>query len=132
MPVLIETLTQPGPQDRADLARIYAEAPAALLAPWSRADDLLEAGLAGQTLLAARFNGRLLGAALLLQQPEGWRLAHLCVRALTRRRGVGRRLAECAARQAAAAGQPLSLQAPAGLAGAAAFAHALQLPLVSG
>jgi len=84
MPVYVESVTQPSPQDLTDLAKIYADAPDWLLAPYSSADTLIAAALADGSLIAGRFNDRLLGAALLQrggQQREqqlahGQRIAH--------------------------------------------------------
>ena len=56
-------------------------------------------------------------------------LSHLCVRKLTRKRGVGRRLLEETQRQASEAGKPLRLAAPAGHLEASALAARTHLPL---
>ena len=112
MPVVVEILSQPSAQDRTDLAKIYADAPAWLLAPYPSAQALIDAGLEHGNLIAGRFNDRLLGAALLTPGADCWRLSHLCVRAITRQRGVARRLLDEARRLASEAGQPLNLAAP--------------------
>ncbi len=129
MPVYVETVTQPSPQDRSDLAKIYADAPAWLLTPHASAEALIESALADGSLIAGRFNDRLLGAAVLQRGDNVWRLSHLCVRKLTRQRGVGRRLLEETQRLAAQAGKPLHLAAPAGHLEASALAARLHLPL---
>ncbi|MEG4316964.1 acetyl-CoA sensor PanZ family protein [Pseudomonas sp. FIP_A4] len=129
MPVYVETVTQPSPQDRSDLAKIYADAPAWLLTPHASAEALIESALADGSLIAGRFNDRLLGAAVLQRGDNAWRLSHLCVRKLTRQRGVGRRLLEESQRLAAQAGKPLHLAAPAGHLEASALAARLHLPL---
>jgi GNAT superfamily N-acetyltransferase len=129
MPVYVESVTQPSPQDLTDLAKIYADAPDWLLAPYSSADTLIAAALADGSLIAGRFNDRLLGAALLQRGDDAWRLSHLCVRKLTRKRGVGRRLLEETERQASEAGKPLRLAAPAGHLEASALAARTHLPL---
>lgn len=129
MPVYVETVTQPSPQDRSDLAKIYADAPAWLLTPHASAEALIESALADGSLIAGRFNDRLLGAAVLQRGDSAWRLSHLCVRKLTRQRGVGRRLLEETQRLAAQAGKPLRLAAPAGHLEASALAARLHLPL---
>ncbi len=129
MPVYVESVTQPSPQDLTDLAKIYADAPDWLLAPYSSADTLIAAALADGSLIAGRFNDRLLGAALLQRGDEAWRLSHLCVRKVTRKRGVGRRLLEETQRQASEAGKPLRLAAPAGHLEASALAARTHLPL---
>lgn len=129
MPVYVESVTQPSPQDLTDLAKIYADAPDWLLAPYSSADTLIAAALADGSLIAGRFNDRLLGAALLQRGDDAWRLSHLCVRKLTRKRGVGRRLLEETQRQASEADKPLRLAAPAGHLEASALAARTHLPL---
>lgn len=129
MPVYVETVTQPSPQDRSDLAKIYADAPAWLLTPHASAEALIESALADGSLIAGRFNDRLLGAAVLQRGDSVWRLSHLCVRKLTRQRGVGRRLLEETQRLAAQTGKPLHLAAPAGHLEASALAARLHLPL---
>lgn len=129
MPVYVESITQPSPQDLTDLAKIYADAPDWLLAPYSSADTLIAAALADGSLIAGRFNDRLLGAALLQRGDDAWRLSHLCVRKLTRKRGVGRRLLEETQRQASETGKPLRLAAPAGHLEASALAARTHLPL---
>ncbi|UUC85773.1 aspartate 1-decarboxylase autocleavage activator PanM [Stutzerimonas stutzeri] len=129
MPVYVESVTQPSPQDLTDLAKIYADAPEWLLTPYASADTLIAAALADGSLIAGRFNDRLLGAALLQRGDDAWRLSHLCVRKLTRKRGVGRRLLEETQRQASEAGKPLRLAAPAGHLEASALAARTHLPL---
>jgi GNAT superfamily N-acetyltransferase len=129
MPVYVESVTQPSPQDLTDLAKIYADAPEWLLTPYASAEALIAAALADGSLIAGRFNDRLLGAALLQRSDDAWRLSHLCVRKLTRKRGVGRRLLEETQRQASEAGRPLRLAAPAGHLEASALAARTHLPL---
>ena len=129
MPVFVESVTEPSQQDRIDLAKIFADAPAWLLAPHADAAALIEAGLADRSLIAGRFNDRLLGAALLQRGAPYWRLSHLCVRKITRRRGVGRRLVEESQRLASEAGVGLHLAAPQGQLEAQALAARAHLPL---
>ncbi|MHB0765720.1 aspartate 1-decarboxylase autocleavage activator PanM [Stutzerimonas sp. NM35] len=112
MPVFVETITEPSQQDLVDLAKIFADAPAWLLAPHANAEALIQAALADGSLIAGRFNDRLLGAALLRRDTRHWRLSHLCVRKITRRRGVGKRIIDEARRLAAEAGGELHLAAP--------------------
>ncbi len=112
MPVYFESAEQPSTQDLADLEKIYADAPNWLLPPYSDAASLLEHGLSHNTLVTARFNSRLLGAALLEKQAQRWLLSHVCVRELTRNRGVARRLIEEASRLANEAGQVLQVLIP--------------------
>jgi GNAT superfamily N-acetyltransferase len=112
MPVFVETLTEPSPQDRIDLTKIFADAPTWLLAPYADTAALIEAALANGSLIAGRFNDRLLGAAILQRDEQHWRLSHLCVRKITRRRGVGKRIIEESQRLAGEAEKTLHLAAP--------------------
>jgi len=112
MPVYFESAEQPSEQDRADLEKIYADAPNWLLVPYANAGALIEHGLSQNTLVTARFNSRLLGAALLDKQADCWLLSHLCVRELTRNHGVARRLVEEATRLAGEAGLILQVMIP--------------------
>lgn len=112
MPVYFESAVQPSQQDLADLEKIYADAPSWLLAPYKDAAELISAGLSSNSLVTGRFNSRLLGAALLEKQAERWLLSHLCVRELTRKRGVARRILEEATRLASAAGTVLEVSIP--------------------
>ncbi|WP_160288669.1 acetyl-CoA sensor PanZ family protein [Pseudomonas knackmussii] len=129
MPVIVEAPAQLSAQDRQDLLRIYAEAPAELLAPFADGEALIDAALAAGTLLTGRFNDRLLGAAWLQRDADAWRLSRLCVRKVTRGRGVARRLLEQAQQQAVLNGRPLRLQAPAGYETAQSLATHLDLAL---
>ncbi|MCW2269249.1 PanD maturation factor [compost metagenome] len=109
MPIVVETLTTPSQQDLQDLARLYADAPAWMLAGPEQALALVSAALEDGSLIAARFNDRLLGAARLQREDVAWQLSDLCVRSLTRRRGVGLRLVNEAQRLAQEAGAGLRL-----------------------
>ncbi len=113
MPVYFEYAEQPSAQDLVDLEKIYLDAPDWLLAPFADAAALIKHGLSHNSLVTARFNSRLLGAALLDKQPECWLLSHLCVRELTRKRGVAQRLVDEASRLASEAGQVLQVAIPA-------------------
>jgi len=92
MPVFIEYPTEFSQQDLTDLDKIYADMPAELLAPYADAATLIQQGIADKTIVVARFNSRLLGAALLNRQSKPWLLSHLCIREITRQRGVAKRL----------------------------------------
>ena len=129
MPLIVEIISTPSAQDLSDLGKIYADAPAWLLAPYADTAALVEAAAASGELLAGRFNDRLLGAARLQRGATHWRLSHLCVRGLTRQRGIARRLLDEAQRLATAAGQPLHLAGPREQAPCQALAAAAQLPL---
>ena len=129
MPVIVDVLHSPTAQDRSDLHKVYADAPAWLLAPHADAEALILAGLGRGELLAGRFNDRLLGAALLHRGDTHWQLSHLCVRQLTRRRGVGQRLLDEARRLATEAGASLHRAAPADHLESQALAARCGLPL---
>lgn len=93
-------------QVRTDLARIYADAPQQRLA--QPVDDFIREYLtADRSFLCARFNDRLLGAVAVRDAEGAWWLSHLCVRKLTRRRGVGSRLLTLVGKAAAAQGRAL-------------------------
>ncbi|HKM37612.1 MAG TPA: acetyl-CoA sensor PanZ family protein [Thiopseudomonas sp.] len=113
MPVYFESVAQPSTQDLADLEKIYADAPHWLLEPFADGAALIEHGLGNNTLVVGRFNGRLLGAALLDKQADRWLLSYLCVRELTRNRGVARRILHEATRLAGEAGLALQVVIPA-------------------
>lgn len=100
MPVILENVSSPSPQDLEDLVKVYQDYPEVI------ADDLeqwISDKLAGgQTLFAGRFNGRLLAAVWGIPSFYCWQLEHLCVRALTRRRSVARQLLTLLAKEAQA------------------------------
>ncbi|SFX33286.1 acetyl-CoA sensor PanZ family protein [Marinospirillum alkaliphilum] len=85
------------PAWRCDLEKIYSEAE-----PMRRTLDgePMDAplfidtalGLQGNWFAGALFNDHLIGAVLVSMSDEEWQLRHLCVREVTRRRGVGTRL----------------------------------------
>ncbi|GFM78512.1 hypothetical protein PSCICM_43310 [Pseudomonas cichorii] len=129
MPVLVGIINSPTYQDQEDLQKIYRDAPQWLFAPFTDAAQLIETSLNDGTLLAGRFNDRLLGAARLEQTGDIWRLSHLCVRTLTRRRGVAERLVTQAQKSARDAGCELRLQTTAELPEVLALAAKLDVPL---
>lgn len=100
MPVYVESATTDHAQDQADLVKIYQDAPTWLFAPFVDATDLLSQAQAAGELVVGRFNSRLLGAGILHKEQDTWFLSHLCVRELTRQRGVARRILEEAQRLA--------------------------------
>ena len=129
MPIVVESIHSATSQDHEDLQKIYRDAPDWLLAPYADAQTLIENHLADGSVLAARFNDRLLGAARLQRQETTWHLSQLCVRKLTRRRGVAERLVVEAQKMARQAGCQLRLLAPVGHLEAQALAAKLHLPL---
>ena len=112
MPVYFESAEQPSAQDLADLEKIYLDAPNWLLLPFADAAALIQHALSQNSLVTARFNSRLLGAAVLDKHADRWLLSHLCVRELTRKRGVARRMLDEATRLASEAGQVLQVVIP--------------------
>ncbi|MGV8921392.1 MAG: acetyl-CoA sensor PanZ family protein [Pseudomonas sp.] len=129
MPIVVESVHSASPQDRQDLHKIYHDAPDWLVAPYADTQTLIEAHLAEGSVLAARFNDRLLGAARLQRHVAVWHLSHLCVRKVTRRRGVAERLLVEAQKMARQAGCELRLMAPVGHLEAQALAAKLHLSL---
>ncbi|WP_166218465.1 acetyl-CoA sensor PanZ family protein [Pseudomonas atagonensis] len=129
MPIIVQALNDANYQDQQDLRKIYRDAPQWLFAPFSGESDLIEKSLADRSLIAGRFNDRLLGAARLQKHHDVWYLSHLCVRKVTRRRGVAERLVNQAQKMASQAGAELRLLAPAGYLEAQAIAAKLRVPL---
>lgn len=112
MPIVVEYLQSLSYQDQVDLRKIYRDAPAWLLPPFNDALQLIESCLEDHTLVTARLNDRLLGAARLQRHQATWELSHLCVRAQTRRRGLAERLVFDAQKAARLAGCELRLLTP--------------------
>ena len=129
MPIIIESLKQATAQDQQDLQKIYHDAPEWLFAPFADDVQLIESCLKDGSLIGGRFNDRLLGAARLQRHGEVWNLSQLCVRKVTRRRGVAERLVNEAQKMASQAGAELRLLAPEGHFEAQALAARLQVPL---
>ena len=129
MPVIVQTLEDACYRDQQDLQKIYRDALPWLFAPFSGDVDLIESALADGSLIAGRFNDRLLGAGRLQRHNDVWYLSHLCVRKVTRRRGVAERLVNQAQKMASQAGAELRLLAPAGHLEAQAIAAKLHVPL---
>jgi predicted GNAT family N-acyltransferase len=84
MPVYAEYIEHADELDRDDLERLYGK----------DCDKLLKAAGDGKIkLIAGRFNGRLIAALTLTPIHAGdYQIARLCVREITRRRGVARQL----------------------------------------
>ncbi|MDX9873687.1 MAG: acetyl-CoA sensor PanZ family protein [Spongiibacteraceae bacterium] len=98
MPVYLEVINQPDAADLADLEKIYADYPLPPVA--SFVDWLFDQRESGRTLVGGRFNGRLLAALWLRREDNGATIEHLCVRAMTRRRGTARQLLQMLQQQA--------------------------------
>ncbi|MDN0107995.1 aspartate 1-decarboxylase autocleavage activator PanM [Yersinia rochesterensis] len=90
MKLTIERLTNLTHQDLIDLAKIWPEQQQTRWLQWI--ND-------GKPLFAARFNERLLGAVKVTVDGQQAELEDLCVREVTRRRGVGLYLIEETLRQ---------------------------------
>lgn len=129
MPIVVEHLNEATCQDRQDLRKIYRDAPSWLLDPLDDAVLWVENCLESGELIGARFNARLLGAARLQRHQRVWHLSHMCVRNITRRRGVAERLVSEARRMAEEKGAELRLLAPAGHLEAHALAAKLNVAL---
>ncbi|WP_223488528.1 acetyl-CoA sensor PanZ family protein [Pseudomonas sp. A-RE-19] len=130
MPIIVEPLNQATYQDQQDLQKIYRDAPDWLFAPFTGDAELIEVCLQDGSLIAGRFNDRLLGAARLQRRHQDiWHLSHLCVRKITRRRGVAERLVNEAQRMASQSGATLRLLVPAGHLEAQALAAKLKISL---
>jgi len=129
MPIIVQALKDASYQDQQDLQKIYRDAPEWLFTPFSGEADLIEGAIADGSFIAGRFNDRLLGACILQRHHEIWYLSHLCVRKVTRRRGVAERLVNQAQKMASQAGAELRLRAPAEHREAQALAAKLQVPL---
>jgi ribosomal protein S18 acetylase RimI-like enzyme len=129
MPIIVEPLNEATYQDQQDLQKIYRDAPDWLFAPFAGDLQLIEACLLDGSLIAGRFNDRLLGAARLQRHSDVWHLSQLCVRKITRRRGVAERLVNEAQKMASQSGATLRLLAPAGHLEAQALAAKLKMPL---
>jgi ribosomal protein S18 acetylase RimI-like enzyme len=129
MPIIVEPLNEATYQDQQDLQKIYRDAPDWLFAPFSGDLQLIEGCLRDGSLIAGRFNDRLLGAARLQRHPGVWHLSQICVRKITRRRGVAERLVNEAQKMAAQSGAVLRLLAPAGHLEAQALAAKLKVAL---
>lgn len=90
MPVILESITNPGPDDLKDLIRLYQDYPDSLAdTPETWLEDKLASG---HSCFAGRFNGHLVGAVLARQATHAWKLDYLGVRAATRQHRVSRQL----------------------------------------
>ena len=106
----IEIMNSPSIEDKSDLVKIYTDAPQRILesmTPEQLVDHLLSTK--GYTLYAARYNGRLLGAAVLHPWTKGLRMRYLVVRKVSRRKGVAIELLNHIRAQA---DQPIYIEMP--------------------
>ena len=99
MPVQLEIIEQASAEDLQDLIKIYQEH---LNEDEQKTENWLQQQFnSSQRLFAGRFNSRLLGAVWAREQDsQHWQLTQLCVRAITRRRGVARQLMQLLANHA--------------------------------
>ncbi|MDY6828812.1 MAG: acetyl-CoA sensor PanZ family protein [Pseudomonadota bacterium] len=109
MPVTVESIHEPNAEDWADLLKIYRDDP-----HFTGAPDAIEAHLRNHLddpemqLYGGRFNGRLLAAMAVRTSGDEWCLSDLCVRSITRRRGVARSMITALERNANRAGITIS------------------------
>ncbi|GAA4652157.1 acetyl-CoA sensor PanZ family protein [Kistimonas scapharcae] len=98
MPILLEILpAHPTPSDLNDLQKIYQDAPDGLLPESCNINDAADLLTtlrpdASTQLYGARFNDRLLGAVTVKEATHALTASYLCVRKVTRNRGVGKRI----------------------------------------
>ncbi|MWJ28637.1 acetyl-CoA sensor PanZ family protein [Halomonas sp. ZH2S] len=112
MPVTLQYVDQMSweadAQIRLDIVRIYRDAPPDRMA--CHVESFIERHLKdGHCFACAHFNDRLLGAVAITAEADALWLTDLCVRKITRRRGVGSRLMALLAEQAASEGKVLRI-----------------------
>ncbi|MDD7806050.1 MAG: acetyl-CoA sensor PanZ family protein [Endozoicomonas sp. (ex Botrylloides leachii)] len=120
MPVTVERIYSPSKQDFEDLQKIYQDAPKWVIEDTqpSTNESAIKALIHSASkkelryLYAARFNSRLLAAILVDEQDGSWLLHSLCVRKLTRGRGVGDRLLTSVAQHAKYRGKLIKIEDP--------------------
>lgn len=95
MPIVLEEISNPSPQDLIDLQKIYADAPETMVEE-GMSEAFVQALLQASNgkLIAARFNSRLLAALVLTQGDGGSDVKNLCVREITRKRGIASTMLE--------------------------------------
>ena len=86
MPIVSALVQKPSSQDRIDIHKIFKDYPEPV------APEAVDAWLDAGELYAASFNDRLLGACRLVAHADYWQVDFLCVRAVTRKRGVAYKL----------------------------------------
>ena len=99
MPVTVSQVDLDDPVQRADLEKIYADSPI-----WMRRDlspeDFLEQWIVPcDQIWGGWFNGRILGSVGIRKTDEGQQLIGICVREVTRRRGVAFQMMELVLKQ---------------------------------
>ena len=101
MPIYLQWLDEPSEQDSTDLDKLYADAPAQWLSDVGQINGagwVLEKRKRGELVALGRFNDRIVCGACLVLQPDSQPLSYLyevkqlCVRRITRERGVAKQL----------------------------------------
>ncbi len=98
MPVHLEWVESPSDQDWIDLNKLYLDAPKGWISNENAQpaqNYVLQKHQQGYKVVAGRFNDRLIATALLKVNSEkvnAYYLEDMCVRALTRERGVAKQL----------------------------------------
>lgn len=93
MPVHLEHIEKPTPQDWIDLGKIYTDAPDEWLSDPTDHQQSLQSLLdSGKWLIAGRFNERLLGSMEAEKDGSIITLQHFCVRNVTKGRGVAHQM----------------------------------------
>lgn len=119
MPVLLTTVNDKTDQARVEqLEKIYADAQPERLAQLPNVDsaksfveNILQSP--DHTFYCGLFNERLIAALVASQDDNYWQVSHLCVRSVTRRRGVGSRLLTLVIEAARAEGKAIRVAADA-------------------
>ena len=101
MPIYLQWLDTPSEQDCVDLEKLYADAPADWLSDSNQscATDWASTRVAcGDSLALGRFNDRIVCAAWVVKAADlelrqhSYEIKQLCVRSITRERGVAKQL----------------------------------------
>lgn len=101
MPIYLQWLDEPNQQDCTDLNKLFADAPTSWLADSvhdSGSQWALEQRSLGALVALGRFNDRIVCAACVVRQsdpstqPYLYEIKQLCVRSITRERGVAKQL----------------------------------------
>lgn len=102
MPVFLEQISEPSPEDLRDLIKIYQDYPQIPTdTDEHKIEHWINSRLSQQhVIFAGRFNGRLLTAIWGKPDKQLLQLEDLCVRTVTRRRGVARQLLTLLIKQA--------------------------------
>jgi len=119
MPVLLTVVTDtPDNAQLEQLEKVYADAQTARLSQFNGAGSAKEfvqriLEVPDQELYCGLFKDRLIAAVVVEKTDDLWQVSSLCVRSVTRRRGVGCRLLTLVIEAAKADGKPVHIQAEA-------------------